>query len=142
MVTPYTKITELDICKSCYTLVTLHTRIGLCQFSLQQGFAIGGFLSQRKQPLLLYERTERFVVIHVVKCVACKNAGVWAYIITVLLGLQENIENRSVRSCTTMQRNYKESSSNTEQRITEKADTNNRKLALVFVNFTKMYVLA
>ena len=32
------------------------------------------------------------MVIHVVKCVACKNAGAWAYIITVLLGLQENIE--------------------------------------------------
>ena len=41
---------------------------------------------------LLYERTERFVGIHVVKCVACKNAGAWAYIITVLLGQQENIK--------------------------------------------------
>ena len=32
------------------------------------------------------------MAIHVVKCVACKNAGAWAYIITVLLGLQENIK--------------------------------------------------
>ena len=32
------------------------------------------------------------MVIHVVKCVACKNAGAWVYIITGLLGLQGNIE--------------------------------------------------
>ena len=66
--------------------------IHLCQFSLQWSYAIGSFLSQRKQPHLLYERTERFRGIHVVKCVACKNAGAWAYIITVLLGLQGNIK--------------------------------------------------
>ena len=44
------------------------------------------------------------MVIHVVKCVACKNAGAWAYIITVLLGLQENIE-KSL--CTFMRNNAK-----------------------------------
>ena len=44
------------------------------------------------------------MVIHVVKCVACKNAGAWAYIITVLLGLQENIE-KSL--CTFMHNNAK-----------------------------------
>ena len=44
------------------------------------------------------------MVIYVAKCVACKNAGVWAYIITVLLGLQENIE-KSL--CTFMHNNAK-----------------------------------
>ena len=63
--------------------------------------------------------------IHVVKCVACKNTGAWAYISNVLLGLQGNIKNISVHLCTTMQRNYKESFSSTERRITEKTDKNN-----------------
>ena len=55
-------------------------------------YAIGSFLSQHKQPHLLYERIEQSMGIHVVKCVTYKNAaGAQVYIITILLGLQWNI---------------------------------------------------
>ena len=84
----------------------IHVSICVMQFFVQWGFAIGSFLSQHKQPHFLYERTKRFWVIHVnvVKCVACKNACGWAYTITVLLGLQGNIE-KSL--CTFMHNNAK-----------------------------------
>ena len=72
----------------------MHVGCHLCQFSLQwiRSYAIGSFLSQHKQPHLLYERIEQSMGIHVVKCVTYKNAaGARVYIITILLGLQWNI---------------------------------------------------
>ena len=75
--------------------------------------------------------------IHVVKCVACKNAGAWVYIITVLLGLQGNIKKLL---CMFMHNNAKKLQGkfqqHTELRIIEKTDTNNLKLAIIFVNFS------
>ena len=69
--------------------------------------------------------------------VACKNAGAWAYIITNAFYwiYKRLMKNRSVRSCTTMQRSYTKSLSSAEQRIIEKTDTNYLKLAIVSVNF-------
>ena len=75
--------------------------------SLQRGFAIGrSFLSQRKQPHLLYERTEQFVVYNSCCKMCCMQMLVRGRTILLFYWVYKRmLKNRSVCSCTTMQRN-------------------------------------
>ena len=109
----------------------MHVVCHSCQFSLQwiQSYAIGSFLSQYKQSHLLYERIERSMGIHVVNCSTYKMLVCWCTLLPFYWVYNRIFKN--LLSCTTMQRSYKMF----QQYWTKKTDTNNLKLAIVFVNF-------